>query len=157
MSASTRITRLPRLASAAPRLAVVVVLPTPPLPEVMTMRACAHDSEAPRLDLPEPFERNDDDARRRERRPLPAPDGRCGRSPSAAMIARNAQLGGIEVECVDPRAFIALRPGVRDAGEPPEHHDVAASDQFGARIHVADDDDVSDVMEAPARPRTVPA
>src|SRR5678816_1903043 len=37
ISASTSTTECPSAASAAPRFAVVVVLPTPPLPEVMTM------------------------------------------------------------------------------------------------------------------------
>src|SRR5688572_14650490 len=37
MSASTRATECPSCARAAPRLAVVVVLPTPPLPDVMTI------------------------------------------------------------------------------------------------------------------------
>jgi hypothetical protein len=36
MSASTITTFLPAMASPAPMLAEVVVLPTPPLPEVMT-------------------------------------------------------------------------------------------------------------------------
>src|SRR5579883_1408593 len=36
-SASIRATRAPRRASAVPRFAVVVVLPTPPLPDVMTI------------------------------------------------------------------------------------------------------------------------
>ena len=37
ISVSTRATFFPRNANAAPRLAVVVVLPTPPLPDVMTI------------------------------------------------------------------------------------------------------------------------
>src|SRR5687768_2254278 len=39
MSASTTATFLPSLARATPRFAVVVVLPTPPLPEVTTMHS----------------------------------------------------------------------------------------------------------------------
>ena len=37
MSASMVTTRLPSMARLTPRLAVVVVLPTPPLPDVMVM------------------------------------------------------------------------------------------------------------------------
>jgi len=40
MSASMAVTRLPSIASADARLAVTVVFPTPPLPEV-TVKTCA--------------------------------------------------------------------------------------------------------------------
>ncbi len=68
-------------------------------------------------------------------------------SPSAAMKRRDAQLRRREVEGIDARRFVALRTGVRDAGEPPEDQDVAGRDQLGAGVDVADDDDVAGVVE----------
>ena len=43
------------------------------------------------------------------------------------MKRRDPQLRRGEIERVDARAFVALRAGVRDAGEPSEDENVAAS------------------------------
>jgi hypothetical protein len=68
MSASTRHTRYPRRAMLMPRLAEVVVLPTPPLPEVMTMtRASPAPSAVRRRAAPSSAARGRNASPRRER------------------------------------------------------------------------------------------
>src|SRR5579863_1480955 len=111
MSASTSTTERPSLASAQPTFAVVVVLPTPPFPEVMT------------IDLPLTlFLRS----RRRFYRDVAVSDARHLRHwmTHALLVrrgygdgARDAQLHRFEAKRIDGRALVALCAGVCDAAQ----------------------------------------
>src|SRR5579863_6123201 len=124
------------MASAQPTLAVVVVLPTPPLPDVMTNalpfnRSCLARSR--------PFDRNlaFPDARDLRRRVfLSLLVRRCDRD-----ATRDTQLHRLEPQRVDGGRFVALCSRVCDAAQRAPYHDIAGCRQFGAGIDVANDDD----------------
>ena len=60
---------------------------------------------------------------------------------------RDAQLRRRELDRDHARAAVALRAGVRGAAQRADDDDVAAGDQFGARIEVADQHDVAHVVQ----------
>src|SRR5512139_1614528 len=116
ISASRQATRFPSSASATPTLAVVVVLPTPPLPEVTVMIRAG--IAPPSFHLP----RLGDDLAvahtRHFRRGLAAATFRRARK-----TLRDAQLRGRQIERAHDRGLIAHRPGVHRAAQFTPHHD----------------------------------
>ena len=82
----------------------------------------------------------------------------------AAVVAagrddgRDAQLRRREFERDHARAAVALGAGVRDAAQRAEDDDVAGGHELGTRIHVADHDQVAEVVQrlaAAQRPAVV--
>src|SRR5262249_17661625 len=148
MSASTSTTCLPRRASAVPRFAVVVVLPTPPFPDVMTMARPI--SFLLTLSRRSALVRLDDDATLGRVRDfggalrVVAGVGRAGdQAPDANLLRIQAQR--------DDVAGIAAAGRMREAAQGTHDDDVAARAYFGARIDVTDDDEVRRRLDHRAR------
>src|SRR5262249_41697435 len=153
MSASTRTTVCPSAASAAPRFAVVVVLPTPPLPEVMTMaRPMTVDSLDAGGEIAWQFAQVtfDDDSAAGAVRDLRL-ERRLVAVARARDLATDAQLLRLEPQRQD-EADVLPDAGVCGAAQAPEHDDVAGRAHFGARIDVAKHDHVPGVIENDAGP-----
>src|ERR1051325_6396999 len=127
MSASISTTLMPSCAIAAPRLAVVVVLPTPPLPDVMTI---ARPMLSPTCSRQGRSEVVQETAR-------PRWTARAVRIAGTGDPAPDPQLLWLQRQREDaPR--IAADRRVGHSAQPPQHDDAALGAHLGAGVHVAD-------------------
>ena len=143
ISVSTSMTLAGRASRARrPTFAVVVVLPTPPLPDVTTIRR-------PLIRLPSAWGAIAMRSLSTRRPPVRAAVARAFDVDGDER--RDAQLRRREFERDHARGDVALRARVRRAAQRAEDDDIAARDELGARIDVADDDDRPDGAGATAR------
>src|SRR5687768_8906210 len=126
MSKSTTATLWPRLARPVAMLALVVVLPTPPLPDVTTMNSVKRVSVLFLAEL-----RQDD---------LSAVEHDLYRFPAEfrgdffeyLVLARDRDELRLEIEAVDPRVHVALRAGERAPAQRCVDVHAAVGDDFRA-------------------------
>src|SRR5215510_3340935 len=151
MSASIRTTVCPCCASAVPRLAVVVVLPTPPLPDVMTIALPMElllEAGGERARQPAPVFFDDD--------VLAHDVGDLGVGSWLVAVGgarddpADAQLVRLQPQR-DDEGGGGPDPGVRGAAQAAHHDDAAGGAELGARVDVAEDDEVGRVLEDDAR------
>src|SRR3990170_1424655 len=137
MSASRHTTRAPSAASATPILAVAVVLPTPPLPEVMvtTFAGMVTPSSAAAVALPGLGHQMSVADQSHLRSHGAAPLGRDG------DVTGDAQLCRRQVERRHGGGAVPAGPGVHHAAHSPPHQNVPAGDDLGPRVDVAQADD----------------
>src|SRR5690606_30670144 len=156
ISASTQTTLFPSEARATPRLAVVVVFPTPPLPDVMVMTravmacllpSCCYTllgvmtSDAPLLghDLPVA---HGGDLRSRAGLAVVRGDG---------DVVRNPKLHGAHVERAHQRFCISVRARMDRPAQPAPYEHIAAGNDLRAGVHVANHHDVPRMFDDPPR------
>src|ERR687891_442339 len=140
-SKSTTTTRFPSCARAAPRAAVVVVLPTPPLPDVTTTTLAIWLFPSMSVE------------RRDLHRTVLQP-----RMHRSLLHMRLKLVGDLVVAvdgnqlCLQPvaedaRLVVAEDPGERSAAQGPVDVDRARRDDFGPRRHRADDRHVAVLVD----------
>src|SRR5258705_158453 len=139
MSASMQATLLPNSASATARLAVAVVLPTPPLPEVIVITRA--------VILCYPFRPND---QRLFAAPLfgdnlpPSNIGDLRLRPASRRlradgdVAGDAKLHRAHVQRAHNGSFVTTRAGVNRAAQASPDQDIATGDYVRSRINIAD-------------------
>src|SRR5215510_7226285 len=151
MSASISTTLMPSCAMAVPRLQVVVVFPTPPLPDVMTiarpMSVLLHArGKAAGKSSKEPL---DHDGLAGGIRDLRAAAGAV-RVAGAGDHAPDPELLRLQRQRDDAAGITADRR-VRHAAQPPQHDDAALGADLGAGVDIADHDQVTCVIDDPSR------
>src|SRR5262249_5683827 len=158
MSPSMHTTLPPRAASATAILAQVVVLPTPPLPEVMVRTLPVIDpvsgsSAVSRLSAPRAPALGYD---------APFANVRHLGFRLALMSRRGGdqvcdpQLRRGQVQGTNNRFHIAPRAGVHGAAQPAPHHHIAVSHNLRTGVHIADHDHVAGVPHTAAGAQSAP-